>query len=251
MEPLSIGISLSVLLHFTLAMVIFLGSKTRSAKTISLMAFLTGVWIAYRGVYHAMPQGNEWIVTLMNDLSFSTGIVISSLFVYFVLVFPEEKKPPKKVIALLVLANIILIPVYYYKDLFLGHVEWIGGISKWKWQQGPYLLYYDFVWYTEWLVGFGILYWKSLKYEGEMHKQLRRMFWVMIVAVMPVEITSLYLPRFHDYFVLEWTSSLTMMIWTFFLGYVIVKHNQMNIRTVTTELMVIAAIGLLFLNIFI
>ncbi|MCK5026904.1 MAG: hypothetical protein KAS07_00645 [Candidatus Pacebacteria bacterium] len=251
MEWLTISISLSVFVHFSLAMVIYLGGKTYSSKVFAMLTFIVGLWVIWRGIFHSIPPGNEIWATIANDLSFITGIAIASLWAYFCLVFPEEQKPPRWASASLIFANIVLIPVYFYKDLFLGYGEWIGGIGKWSWTQGPYLPCYDIVFIGLWLVGFIALLVKARRYTGEKRKSIILMFWAVFIGIIPVEITSLVLPRIYNYFELDWTSPLIMIMWSTFMGYTIIKYNQMNTKTVITEFLVLAAVGLLFLSIFI
>ena len=179
------------------------------------------------------------------------GFIIASVFVYFALVFPENKKPRNSVVLLLTALNILLLPVYFCKDLFLGEVVYVGGIEGWEWGQGPLLPIYDLFFVGLWVVGLTILFRKSKKYIGAEGHKLRFMFWTVFIGILPIEITSLLLPRIFDNFNFDWTSSISMIGWTSFIAYTIIKHNQMNVKTVFTELLIFMAIIILFLNIFI
>lgn len=251
MEPLIIGISLSVLVHFSLAFIIYAGAKNLSVRIFGIATFFSGLWVAWRGVFHFLPQEAARLATIMNDFSFATGVIIACLWVYFTLVFPENTPPKKWVVPFLFFINLLLLPIYLFKDLFLGNATWVGGINHWIWEQGPFLFVYDIFITPLWLAGFIILWLKARRYEGKQRKELRVMFTALAIALAPVQIASIILPRIFNNFSIEWTSSLTMIGWSMFLGYHILKHNQMNVKTVAAELLIIAATGLLFLNIFI
>ena len=224
-EPVSILIFIVAAILFSVSLVIFLGSKEYSSRAFSLFSGLVALWITFRGIYHTIPPQYADMATLMIDLSFATGVVLASVFLYFCLVFPENKRPRNSVVFLLIAINILLLPVYFYKDLFLGESVYIGGIQQWKWEQGPLLPIYDLFFAGLWIAGLATLFYKFKKYTGVIKKRLGFMFWVMLIGITPVEITSLLLPRFFNYFQADWISSITLLVWVSLLSYTIIKHN--------------------------
>lgn len=250
-EPVSIIIFTLAAIIASLSFVVYLGSKERYSQVFSVFLFLCAMWISFRGVYHTLPEGYDHIATLFNDLSFSSGVIICSFFLYFTLLFPENKKPHPSVLPLLFLLNISLLPTYFVPELFLGPSYYVGGIQQYQWINGPLLFLYDIGFALPWVIGFAVLYKKSKQYEGDMRRQLRFMFWTIFLLIVPIEIGSLMLPRIFDWFGIEWFSSFTTVGWITLFSYTIIKHNQMNVKTVYTELLIIACAILLFFSIFI
>lgn len=243
-------IFLSAALHLSLAIVLFLGGKEPSSRSFSVVTGLSFLWVLFRGLFHNLQQEALTLATLLNYLSFSTGIAIASVWVYFCLVFPENKKVHPAVPFWLVFTNIALVPVYLFGDLFLGPARWIEGIGHMGWEQGMFLPVYDIVFIGLWTIGFWILYTKIRHSEGIRQKQLRLVFFATLTGIAPVEFTSLILPRFFNYFGLEWLSPIIMIFWILFMGYTVIRYNQMNIRLVYTEFLVLTAVTVLFLGIF-
>ncbi|MCK5027288.1 MAG: hypothetical protein KAS07_02635 [Candidatus Pacebacteria bacterium] len=101
-----------------------------------------------------------------------------------------------------------------------------------------------------WAAGMTMLY---LKYKHSKEKERSQnfyMFLAMMIAIIPTSFLNIILPDF-GYYTFDWVGTLTSIPWVSVLAYSIIKHNQMSVRVVLTELLVLTAILIFFISIFV
>ena len=80
-------------------------------------------------------------------------------------------------------------------------------------------------------------------------KNLFAMFLVFTIGFIPSTLGSVVLPNYFGIHQFHWMGGLTHVVWVSIVAYSIVKYNQMNVRYVITELLILATMELLFLSI--
>jgi hypothetical protein len=192
----------------------------------------------------------ERLATLINHFSFALGGAIAQSFLVFALTFPDKKKIPGLVP---VLAILFVLATYllYTNPYVIGDAYYIGGMQGWAWQQGILIGLYDIYFFAPWLIGLYAIATRIDQVSSEHQKKhLTFLFYSLVIGVLPSGIFTMILPR-YGIFEFDWISSLTHILWPTAIAYSIIRHNQMNVHTVYTELLIFACILLLFISIFI
>ncbi len=234
---------------FSIGLIIRLGTKDPGSRAFSLALWAGGLWVVSRALFHGID--NPDIATEINKMSFFLGNIIGVLIFRFAYIFPNNKKVPEYLTTILVFSLALLIPFFLNESIAVGRVFDVGGIQRWGWEQGPWLPLHDLHFIGLIIISVTYLYFKIRNYSPEFQKNFFITLGIVILGFTPPIIVTNILPRFFNVFSYDWISSLSMVGWVSTLSYVVIKYNQMNTKTVATELLVLAAMGLLFLNIFI
>jgi hypothetical protein len=244
---------ISSFLTLCLAIVIYLGSKEFSPKALGVACFFISLWIASRGILYATPQEAIAFATMMNKISFFVGTLVTASFVFFALTYPEKTQATEKQSLIIGLVVLALLPVYFFEDLFLGKAIYIGdlgGLQRFAWGQGPFLPYYDLLFFGLWIWGLVVIFLNAQKELGEKRSRMFFIFYTMIIGIVPVGFVSLFLPRVFNIFTYDWVSPFTLSIWVGFISYAVIKLKDMHVRYELSELYILAASLLLLINIF-
>jgi hypothetical protein len=246
---------ISAFFTLCLAIVLYLGSKETSPRAFGVFTAIGSFWVATRGFLYAIPPENIALATNMNKLSFFVGTLVAASFVYFGLSYPSNTKPSQSKLLLMGLSVLILLPIYFFDDLFLGKAIYVGGsggLQRFAWEQGPYLPFYDLVFFGMWMWGITAIFINA--HKEDLDEEKRRlsmfMFWSTLVGLVPLSFASLILPRLFNYFALDWSSPFAVSIWVGLVSYSVVKFKDMKVRYELSELYILACSILLFINIF-
>ena len=246
----------------SLAMVIFTGSKERSARVFAFASVVAAIWTFLMGLDISIPGNIELtknISGFLDDLprlTYFMGSITAMLFFYFCLLFTSDKEHRWGLWVIPTFAGLTL-PLYFFTDLIIvGHTHWLKvepftGAQIWSWQTGSLDLLYIALFNGLFAGGVYLIYRKMRKTQPSVEKtRLRVMFWVIILGFVPPSIVAIILPAIgvYDY---GWLGTVSSLIWMFGVSYSIMKHHQMNVRVVFIEILVLAALFLLFINIFI
>lgn len=71
-----------------------------------------------------------------------------------------------------------------------------------------------------------------------------------MLGILPPALLDVYLPAFGIYGI-SWSGPVLSALWICIIGYSIIRHRQMNVRAVATEVLAIAMAMLFFINIFV
>jgi hypothetical protein len=241
---------ISSFLTLCLAIIIYLGSKEFSPKALGVATFFVSLWIASRGVLYTTPQDAIALATIVNKISFFLGTLVTSFFVFFAITYPDKIKPTNTQSLVISFSILALLPVYFIEDLFLGKAYFIDGLQRFAWGQGPFLPFYDLIFFGLWLWGLTVILTNAFKETGERRSHMFFMFYAMLVGIVPTGLVTLILPRFFNIFTYDWVSSFTLSIWTGFISYSVLKLKDMHVRYELSELYILAASILLLVNIF-
>lgn len=259
-------------LIYNLSFIIFLGSKEHSPRAFSFAVLLAATWVlsaAFEYTFAGLPSmgmtfgfNNSDLTTFFVRLAYFFGTVVPFAVFYFALTYPTNHKPAYLVRIILFFGGFLTVCLYFAKDiLFLfglgdlipehtlitktyiqdGYLHWVFG----KFDIFFFILFFG-VFYS----ALAVLWQKYMQQtDPKLKKQAWWMFWAMTIGIIPVSILDAITPSF-DIFGLYWIGIVSSLGWVLTVGYSIIKENQMNVRTVTNELLVVAMILLMFIGMF-
>ena len=244
------------------ALVIFVGSKKRSSRIFALASLITTLWIFFMGLDTSIPNDPNISQTALNFLNlipritYFLGSIIAMMFFYFCLIFTKGENVFRWIPWIIIYVVIITFPIYFFTDLLIvGESEWLTNDNLvnaeiWKYKIGILNISYNLFFNSFFVAGIYLIHKKMKEVANKDREiQLRLMFWTIVIGFIPPSIVSILFPFFgiYDYI---WIGNLTPIIWTSAIAYSIIKHNQMNVRVVFTEILILAALFLLFLSLF-
>ena len=237
-------------------LVIFLGSKTPSARAFVLLTITITLWSIIMLLVAAVPSTKPSFGEFYHRLSYAAGILTAPAAFYFCFVFTKGKGPNQWLKTGLLLFSVIITPTILFTDIMFGGNEWVKtlkyvDIQVWGILPSTIPFSYDII-FSLLFVGGIILIYKEIKQTVDLSKKKRLlfMFWAFVIGFIPPSIFSMILPSLdiHQY---DWLGPVTGIFWVSIITYSIMKYNQMNVRVAFTEMLVLAGILLLFINIFI
>ena len=239
------------LIELNLIIVIFLGTKTYSSRIFVLLVLTHVLWCVTFGVLHGMITDAS-VAKLLFNITFYEGLAMSIFFFYFTLTYPDDNKPPYWALAVLLIFFVSQYSIYFTEGLIMSsNITSDPNHFGWMWSYGSSKMTFLIPFSLFWTIGLAHLFIKSRKHPTpKTRKHLSFMFWAMLISVIPTSLFSLTLPMFqiHQYNIL---SPIVGILWVSVLAYSIMKYNQMKVRVVFTEILVLAGVTLLFINIFI
>lgn len=248
----------STFILFCLAVVIFLGSKKKSSRVFSYMTATTAIWTFMLGLHIAFPvSGNVVVLDVLPRVMHLTGVVAVLLILYFCILFPEDQKASCLIPISMVSFVFLTVPVYLFTDLVVGgEVEWIKydilGGNIWTWELGQCFFVYMFFFFIIPCYGVFLLYRKKRQAKNIIEKKrLNFMIGTFIIGLTPPAFGSIVLPFVFQEYCFNWMGGITHVFWISLVAYSIMKYNQMNVRVVLTEVLVLTGMFVLFMSIFI
>ncbi|MFH1188290.1 MAG: histidine kinase N-terminal 7TM domain-containing protein, partial [bacterium] len=244
----SILIWLIALVNGSLGLVVLFGNKNRVSRAFFNLLVWVSVWLIAQGLFYA---ANFEFAQYVSKSLYYWGGVLAAAFFYFVLVFPEGEKQKKWIIWSLILSQIFLAILYIFTNSIVYGAFSVAGLSRWGWHFGPLSLLFDFFFYLFWGGGIAILFKKFLQTKkGEpKHLQLKYMVIAMIIAITSPSFMNILLPRF-GIFSLNWIGAVSVLNFVIVIAYSIIKYNQMDVKAVAAEVLVLVMVIVLFANIF-
>lgn len=235
----------------SLGVVIYIGSKRLSSRAFAYSTFWVTIWIVFVGFFVASRDHDSALFYCR--FTFYLGSVIASSFLYFFLTYPEDRKPSFFIPIGLTSLQIVLGYLFLFTDKLIKDVEYIGLSSNpWAWYRNPLaVIIFDFFFFSFFTIGITILYQKySRCVDPQIKANLKFMFWAFVAGTTPPSLLTIIFPAF-GYFGLSWLGPVTEIIWIPIIAYSIFKYQQMSVRAVIAEVLVIAMTILFFINIFI
>lgn len=249
-------------IELCLVVIIFLGGKERATRYFALVGLTTMIWTVMMGFHIAYPTsgiegGTSYVLDIIPRIMHALGLVVGLLFFSFGYSFPENKKVPMWIVLSLTVSISVIISLLFFTDFILGnHTNFLGEIAllggnKWAWQLGPFIYVYDLLFSAMFMGGISFLIFKQARLKDEENRlQVKRMILPLVVSVSAPGIADIILPLFGN-FEYNWIAGVAQVFWVMVIGYAVIRHNQMNVKYVFTELLILMAVGLLFLSIFI
>ncbi|MFH1188456.1 MAG: histidine kinase N-terminal 7TM domain-containing protein, partial [bacterium] len=232
----------------SLGIVVLLGNSSKGPRVFFVLSCAVSLWLISHGFYHA---ANYEAALYFIKGNYFFGGVLAAVFFYFALVFPEGKKQKWWVIPALIISQIILFAIYAYTNSIVYGAEFIGGFQQWAWHYGSLGILFDFFFYLYWGGGLLIIFKKFWHTDKENPKrlQLKAMLIAMIIAISPTSVMNILLPKL-GYFSLDWLGAITVLAFISVMAYSIMEYNQMDVKAVAAEVLVLVMVIVLFANIF-
>lgn len=236
-----------VVIEFSLATIVFLGSKRYSAKIFSALILLHALWTTIEAFFHG--SADQGLANFLVLYTHYVGGIIASAFFYFSLTYPENKQPSNKIHLGIVLFQLAAL-FAYGQGLVIGEAYPIGQPQQWGWYWGPLAPLFHVTFFGFWGAGLIVFFRKLLRSSGEDKANLTFMLVAMSVSVLPISVITILLPSL-GIFTYGWLGAITSVAWVAVLAYSIIKRHGMNVRAVLAEIFVLAAGIILFVNIFV
>lgn len=250
---------LAALSAANLSLMIYIGSKNYSSRVFAVGSLVAAIWMTSTAMYMNATDTlsnnfTELFFQYVPRLNYYLGLVIALVIFYTCYLFPDTKDTKNKMKWSIVLTSVALAPLFFMTDLILGnHVGWttpILGIPTVQWYIGPLSLLYEIAFPGLILAGVFLLYGKSLQAEKKQRTQLRFMSLTLMLGGTPGALFGIILPSLgHPEFSI--LAPAAQILWIGLLAYSIVKYDQMNTKIVFTEVLIVAAIFILFISLFI
>jgi signal transduction histidine kinase len=184
-------------------------------------------------------------------LSFVIGMSASFAFLRFALSFPENKKPSRTLTLWLLAAFILIAYLILRTDIITTGTFPVEGITRWGIGYGPLWFLFDIFFDATFVGGLVIMYRKYKRTKNQEEKRsLNFMFWSMTIAVIPISLTNIILPRL-GIFDFIWFGPFTFIGWVSLVSYSIARFRQMNVRAMFAEVLLLVMGAVLFINIFV
>ena len=238
-----------------LGIIILLGSKTTVSRTFVFALTTALVWSCVMIILVAIPEKETSLGNFVNKLSYITGLFVALSFLYFCLVFTTNKKLTWWVPFSITMLGFCSTLMLLYTDILFGDGKWKGyaqsmGVHIWGADPGRIPFLYDILFVAIFTTGIVFIYKKMKSSKDPKEKtQLKFMFWTITVGFVPPSIVSIILPSLGT-FQYDWIGPTSSLLWIFIVAYSIIKAEQMNVRMVLIEVLVLAGLLLLFVNIF-
>jgi len=246
----SILLWLTAILIGSFDLIIFVGSRSLSSRVFAAFTFLLVPWSAAQGFVIALSV-NATALFLVK-LQHFIGIVISFGFLYFSLVYPEDKKPKHNFAIVITLSTIaaVFFVLFFFSNLIISDIFPVGGIERWGWRFAELQRLFDVTFYGIWLVVLANIYHKWRKSPvGATRTNLKYMFFGLTLGIIPPGILNVFLPSIADY-QFNWIGPIASAVWVYVIGYSIIKYRQLNVRAFIAEVLAVSMTLLMFINIF-
>ncbi len=236
----------------SLATVTYWGSKKLSSRTFALTMYVVAAYTAIIAV--SLFLNNYRLEAIGIRLTFFLGTIIAILIFVFIKTFEKEAFPNGWLLSLLVLIAGASFYCLFFTDYIAGNPIALKNMPSgvlWGWQYGQYSLAFFLVNLGIYVAGTIVL---IRMFVRNTDKALRGNIILNIVGLL-VGVTSgiicnSILPQMGNY---DWTwlGPTSGIIWVSIIAYSIFRYNQMRIKIVITEVLVIAMSLAAFVNIFV
>ncbi len=233
---INILVALSMFVHATLGILIFLkGKEDKNGQGYLVVILAILLWSFSMISYRSADNTNDSIIWARLLYAMATFAVTG--FLYFSFVFLNEKVSfgIYKKLTIAILNGLFLflsLTELVVKNVFIP--EQGEKIIKWGTLYPFYTIYISgmFLW------GFINLYRKYRLSEGIEKTQISYVFWGYFIGSNLAVASNLLLPSFN-YFKFNWLGQIFTTIMVGFTTYAILKHHLLNIKVITTEIFVI------------
>jgi hypothetical protein len=246
-----------------LALMMFLGSKELSARMFAVAAFFDFLWLSSIGWAYLVTDPALSVLGARGTCFF--GLVTVWMLFFCSLFYAEDLVFSRNIKILLFSGIFVALFLVYAKDILslfgspfdswikeqtivsktfptnYGYVGWYFGTLMDVWTMLFYVISGCFV---------ATLYQKYIhQTDPLLRKQTLFMFLSMVVGLSPAFLFNVMFPVMGN-FKFFWLGGILSLGWVSVLGYSIIKQNQMNVRTVTAELLVVVLILIMFVGMF-
>jgi hypothetical protein len=249
---------------YSLAVVLFLGSKEHSPRAFSLPVAMLATWVLCAGFeYYFADTGNLEIAAIFVRLAHLFGTFIAITIFYFSLTYPNNYKPVPAIRWFFILSAFFVTVLYFAKDIsalfgssFVSEQTiiidtYVNPGNYLGWHFGNLAIFFHIFFTCFWSLAMATL-WQRYKQQTDpiLQKQAWSMFWALTAGIVPAGFANVALPG-AGVFGLFWYGLMSSFGWVSIMAYSILKQNQMNVKTGMTELFIIGTILIVFIGLFV
>ncbi|MFP4617005.1 MAG: ATP-binding protein [Candidatus Paceibacterota bacterium] len=231
MQPLTSILFLVILGILTLLLGFWMLSRNPRSRinlTFFAMVFFLGLWlITHIFMQHPSSEDNE-VMKFWLNMNFVGPAGFLSFFVYFSHIFPTNQiKIPWEKILIMSLPLLLIVPAAFMQEINTEITE-ITGVKSWGW--GFYVFHILFFPFMIWAI---LNFYWNLNYKDSSwnRRALSMIFLGVFLSSLSSALFSTFLPilfNIEETFFLG--PGLTLMIFTFVCGYIIIRYDIMDIK---------------------
>ena len=242
---------LAALAMAAFALLVYVGDKSENTRVYGRYAAVNALLALAFGFLLSVDPSHTDIRLILVRASYWIGYVIASTYFYFALVFPRYGEKYKAIRLFLLAIDAIFFYLYIFTNLVVKNFS-IGteatAIQAHFGPLGPILFNGTYLILVT--AALTVLYrkWRA-ENEPVQRKQNGILFALAFVDFGPSSFVAVVLPLFGDAN-LSWSAPLLNLIWIALVSFVIYRKSLFRVRVVASELLVIALLVILFLNIF-
>jgi len=232
--------------------VIFFGSHKFSSRVFAFTVLTIAIFTASTGYFLFNTDFISQVFGI--KLVFFLGILSTTSLLYFIESFRRDGPAGKGLTSVLVIALIIIFYFTFYTSLITGYpisnkLSTVGII--WGWTYGGYSpIFYAFsvICYIASVVKLIRTHHEKTNKNEKHHVTM--MLLGFLIGIISILIFNSILPgmKIFDY---AWVGPSSGIIWVSIIGYSMVRYHQMNVRVITTEILMVCMMVLSFINIFV
>src|SRR3989344_3599700 len=171
----------TAILISSLALVIYLGSRTYSSRAFVHCLFWVAMWISFVGVF--VKTKNLDNALFYSRLTYYLGSMIAASFLYFFFTYPEDTRPNKLLLWSLIILQLASAYIYLFTDLIISRLDEANFTNFHRWSFGPLSFIFELAFFGFFIVGVAILYIKYKKCKNSnIRSNLRNMLWTIVVG---------------------------------------------------------------------
>jgi hypothetical protein len=259
-------------LVYNLVLMIWLGSREHSARSFAVGIGFIATWVlcaafAYSFVGLKTTETffavkNFEIAALFVRGCYFFGTLIGITMFYFALTYPNNYKPEPYVRGIFVFTGFLVAFLYFAKDIafFFGSNViteqtiitdvYINSNGYLGWHFGKGIVFFYLFFFSFWSAALATV-WQKYKNQVDtvLRKQTLFMFWAIASGIIPGSMFNSVLPG-AGIFGFFWAGLMATFGWVGIIAYSILKQNQMNVKMVTAELLIVGMILLMFIGFF-
>jgi hypothetical protein len=257
---------------FNLVLMIWLGSREHSPRAFAVGIGFIATWVlsaAFAYSFMSLKATDPSIITRNLEITaifirgcYFFGTLIGIAMFYFSLTYPNNYKPKLFIRGIFILTGFFVALLYFAKDIlsFFGSTiikeqgiiadVYINTNGYLSWHFGNSVVFFYFFFFGFWSAALATV-WQKYKNQVDtvLRKQTRAMFWAISAGIIPGSILNTMFPAI-GIFGFFWVGLIATFGWVGIIAYSILKQNQMNVRMVTAELLIVGMILLMFIGFF-
>ena len=218
-----------------LALLTFLTTKRLSSRAFSISLFFACIWMV--GVGLLISTKNIGLADFLSRFNYFEGTLIAASFLYFFLVFPNDKKPNNNMVRALILLELLFFYLYFFTNSLIYGSSIFNSPSVWKWNFGNFSYSFELFFLGSFLFGLSKLYrYNQKKYlDKKMKDEVYSILLIIFFGSVPPFLASIIMPRF-GYFDLNWLGPISAFFWITIMTYCITKQKIFSIKFLTIEI---------------
>ncbi len=227
----NIIVLVSLAIHAALLVVLFrYGRKTAGGKAYTIAILAIAGWIMPMALYRSNLFGEA---LLWARLLYAMASLTSTSFLFFTLIFPDNKRVPIWLQIFFIFENFLIILLCFHPTLMISGLQFVPGHETRILWGSLYFIYANHI-SLLFLAGFIVLYLKRRKADALVKSQINYILGGYFVAANLAMTTNLILP-WLGYFELNWLGQFFSTLIAVLTTYANLKRQLLYIRLIATE----------------